>query len=272
MIAGLSLGLVVLAGGGIHWERQFDEAVKKARAQRKPVMVDFWADWCGWCKRLDQTTYADPAVAKLAQDFVAVKVNAEGAPEEMQVAARYEVTSLPTILFVSPAGHPVSRVNGFQGPGKFPRTLERARETAAKVMTYEAALEKNPNDADALGALGYHLFEQEFFEEARDLLAKARHLDAAESLAERRQTRMLLAIIQNYDQKFGEAEKLTKEALALEPLGEDEPKLLFILGRTYVKWGRKPEARKAFQKILVAHGESPMARKAQEQLAALGLR
>lgn len=271
MSTGLALATLLLAGAptGVRFERSFDEAIKKARAQHKPLMVDFWAEWCGWCHRLDKTTYADPAVAKLSQDFVAAKVNTEGSSRDIEIAERYEVTSLPTILFVTPGGHQVLRVNGFQGPGKFPRSLERAKEGAFKVMGYEAALEKNPKDATALAALGTHLFEQEFFEEARDLLQRAAQTDAQEPPATRRQTRMLLAIIQNYDQKYADAEALLKDGLSIRPVGEDEAKLLFILGRTYMKWGRPAEARKVMQQIVLAHGQSPMAQKAREQLALL---
>ena len=79
---------------------------------------------------------------------------------------------------------------------------------------------------------------------------------------------MLLAIIQNYDRKYPEAEALLKEALGIKPAGEDEPKLLFILGRTYMKWGRRGRA-KMMQQIVRDYPESPMAQKARETLAAL---
>jgi thioredoxin-like negative regulator of GroEL len=273
---GTALLSVLVAGGpagppaGIRFEASFAEALKKAAAQNKPLMVDFWAEWCGWCHRLDKTTYRDPTVVKLSQEFVAVKVDTEGKPSDVEAALRYDVTSLPTILFVTPGGRQVLRVNGFQGPGKFPRTLERAKDTAAKLMGYEATLAKDPKDAAALSALGTHLFEEESFEEARDLLAKSVRYDARDLPAARRHTRLLLAIIQNYDHRYPEAEALLKEGLAIGPVGDDEPKLLFILGRTYMKWGKAEDARRVMQKIVLVHAESSMAPKAREQLALLG--
>ena len=114
----------------IQWEKKFDEALKKAKRAGKPLVVDFWAEWCGWCHRLDRTTYADPAVIRRAQEFVAVKVNTEGSRRELEVSAKYGVRSLPTILFLSPQGRQLFRVNGFQGPGQFPRTLDAARQVA----------------------------------------------------------------------------------------------------------------------------------------------
>jgi thioredoxin-like negative regulator of GroEL len=253
----------------VKWEKSLDEALKKARRTGKPVIVDFWADWCDWCHRLDRTTYADPSVVRKAQDFVAVKVNAEGSRREQEIAARYHLGTLPTIAFLSPEGRQLARVNGFQGPGQFPRTLEAALEIARWVMSWEEALARNPDDPQALLALGTHLYEQEYFEESRDLLRRAVARDAEVAAEERRRARMLLAIIEHFGRNYAEAEKLLREALSLGPNPEDEPKLLFVLGRTQVSSGRQAEGVATFEVIIREYPQSPVAAKARETLVNL---
>jgi thioredoxin-like negative regulator of GroEL len=250
----------------IKWEKNFAEALKKAKKAGKPLIVDFWADWCGWCHRLERTTYADPWVVRKAQDFVAVRVNTEGSRKELDVAVRYHVTSLPTIVFLSPEGRQVSRLNGFQGPGQFPRTLEGALEVARSVISWEDAAARQPDDPRAFLALGTHLYEQEYFDEAREMLQKAVARDAAAGPDERRQARMLLAIIEHVSHNFAEAEKLLKEALTLPPDPDDEPKLLFVLGRTQVSSGRPAEGMATFEEIVRQFPQSPIAAKARETL------
>jgi len=256
----------------IRWERSFDEAMKKARKAGKPVFVDFWADWCAWCRRLDRTTYVDPLVVKLAQDFVSVKVNTEGSRRELDATRRYEVSSLPTIVFLSPEGRQLLRLNGFLGPGQFPQTMDAALQTAGRVMAWEQALARNPDDARALTGLGTHLYEQQYFADARELLERAVARDADLPLEDRRRCRMLLAILQHIEHNFAAAEKLVKEALSLQPSDEDEPKLLFVLGRTYVSWGRKDEGVATMEVIVRQYPRSPLAQKAREALINLGQR
>jgi thiol-disulfide isomerase/thioredoxin len=255
----------------IKWEKNFDEALKKARLAGKPVMVDFWADWCDWCHRLDRSTYVEPGVVHKAQEFVAVKVNTEGSRKEQALAARYHVSTLPTIAFLSPEGRQLLRVP-FQGPGQFPRTLDTALQIASQVIPWEQALARNPEDPQALFALGTHLYEQEDLEDARDLLRKTVARDAESEPEDRRRARMLLAIIEHVSHNFAAAEKLVKEALTLQPDSDDEPKLLFVLGRTYVSSGRQAEGVATFEAIVREYPQSPVAAKARESLVNLGRR
>ena len=73
--------------GPVAWQSNYQEAVSKAKAEKKIVMVDLYTDWCGWCKRLDRDVYADSAVAaKLSSGFVSVKLNPEKSKEAATTA------------------------------------------------------------------------------------------------------------------------------------------------------------------------------------------
>lgn len=272
MTASIALALVLLGGNGqasIRWEHRFDDAVKKARAAKKPIMIDFWADWCAWCHRLDQTTYVDPVVVRLSEEFIALKLDTEGSKKNQDIALRYNVATLPTIAFVTPGGRQILTLRGFQGPGQFPRTMEAAREVAGRVMGFEEALDGNPRDPAALFGLGVHLFEQEFYEDSRELLYRAASLDRDRPVKDRKQARMLIGIIQNYDRKYAEAETVLKEALAIRPITEYDPKMLFVLARLYVAWNRKEAARGALLTLIQDHPDSSVTPKGRELLKSL---
>lgn len=271
LLVALALGAAPAPKGAVRWEHRLEDALKKAKASGKPVLIDFWAEWCGWCHRLDQTTYADPAVMKLiADDFVPLKIDTEAGKRSTEIAYKYNVQSLPTIAFVSPSGRPIDRVDGFQGPGPFPRTLEAARAKAAKVIAWESALDKDPKDAAALFQLGMHMFQQDSYEESRELLRRAADSDARRPVADRKQARMLIAIIDRYDNHLDRAEAMLKEGLALEPATEFDPKMLYILGRVYAAWNKSAEARIALNRVLSDYPSSPVTGKARELLTSLG--
>lgn len=65
------------AEGEIAW-MTWDEAVKANEKKPKKIFIDFYTDWCGWCKKMDKSTFVDPTVVEYVnKNFYAVKFNAE---------------------------------------------------------------------------------------------------------------------------------------------------------------------------------------------------
>jgi thiol:disulfide interchange protein DsbD len=101
MLAGRGPATGVTAG----WVQSEAEGLQRARAEGKPMLVDFSASWCGACKELEHLTFADPRVQELATRFVTVRVDATTrTPEIDALMERYGIVGLPWVAFVTPGG------------------------------------------------------------------------------------------------------------------------------------------------------------------------
>lgn len=111
-----------LEGDGVAFvDASFDEALARARSERRLLLVDVYTDWCGWCKKLDREVFGDARVAEAARELVAVRVNAEKGGEK--VAERYDVQGYPTVLFVDGSGEVVKKVEGYVDVAEMLRIL-----------------------------------------------------------------------------------------------------------------------------------------------------
>ena len=77
LFALFTLGTLNLFGQEIKW-MSWEEAAAANEKKPKKIFVDVYTDWCGWCKKMDQTTFKDSAVVEfMNKNFYAVKLNAE---------------------------------------------------------------------------------------------------------------------------------------------------------------------------------------------------
>jgi len=102
----------------ISWLTSEEEGVAKAKAENKPLLIDFGAEWCKGCKKLEQQTFPNPKVRAEAQRFVSVKVamDDDDDPQVIALKAKYKIVGLPTVIMLDKSGNEVSRLIDFKTP------------------------------------------------------------------------------------------------------------------------------------------------------------
>jgi len=109
--------------------RSVAELEARLAAVDRPVMLDFYADWCVSCKEMERYTFADPAVREKLAGFTLLKADVTAnSPDDKALLARFGLFGPPGIVFFTPGGKEVQglRVVGFQEAASFLRTLDKA--------------------------------------------------------------------------------------------------------------------------------------------------
>jgi thiol:disulfide interchange protein DsbD len=119
------------AGPTIAWQSYDPAAVDRARQEERPVILEFYADWCVPCKELERFTFSDQRVIESTEAFVRLRVDLSDydSPESVNLRRKYEVTGVPEIMFLDTQGSEVhdARVIGFLGANDFLQRLKKAR-------------------------------------------------------------------------------------------------------------------------------------------------
>ncbi len=123
----------VHTGTKLQWAKSWDSAVEEARKDNKVILVDFYADWCIWCKKLDGTTLSDQAVAAfLSEKTIPLRLDVDH--EGRDFSNRYRINGLPTVLVLNTDGSERGRIGGYLPPRQF---LERMKVLVGTKSTHE---------------------------------------------------------------------------------------------------------------------------------------
>ncbi len=113
------------SAGEVQWKVMTSlESIEKSMAsENKPVMIDFYADWCAQCKELDEYTYTNPDVIELSKSFNTIKVDLT--KENEDITRRFNIKGLPVVAFMNSKGEEFAdqRVTGFLKPEEFQKKM-----------------------------------------------------------------------------------------------------------------------------------------------------
>jgi thioredoxin-related protein len=140
----------------------FNEGMALAKKQNKHVVIDFYTDWCHWCKVMDRETFSDPEVKKyLAENFVTIRINAESRTEKVtykgqemtpvELARAFGVRGFPSLAYLDRSGELVTIVPGFVPAKTFlPLLRYMQMECYKQQMTFDEFM-KRKGECDTTG-------------------------------------------------------------------------------------------------------------------------
>ena len=134
-------------GDDFWFHGSLDAATKLAAENNTLVFVEFYTDWCSWCRRLESETLTDRDVREELGKFVAVRLNAE--TNGAEAARKLGVDSYPAMIFLDPSGEEVERILGYLPPEKFVAEVRRIR-TGDTLYACLQELEDNPTNIDTI--------------------------------------------------------------------------------------------------------------------------
>lgn len=138
----------------IPWSTDIEASLHRASAEGRPVLMEFTADWCTHCQRMEKNTFTDPQVAaRINRNFVAIRIDADA---HKPIVRELGIKGLPAMLVVAPDMEILERITGYQTPESLLTRLDNAlaqtsvaATPAASGITRPAAMEREPTSPES---------------------------------------------------------------------------------------------------------------------------
>jgi len=110
------------------WLKSLAAAQKQAKASNQLIFVDMFADWCGWCHRMEQEVFPSQAFQNATDNLVLLRLNTEDGGDGSNLARRFQVTSLPTFLLITNDMTIAGIIRGYAPPNDFVKSVKDSQD------------------------------------------------------------------------------------------------------------------------------------------------
>jgi len=255
--------VVVLAPDAMAGEKflkSIDEAQKEAKANNQLIFVDMFAQWCGWCHRMEQEVFPSEAFQKATEKMVLLRLNTEDGKEGTRYAQDFEVYNLPTFLILAPDLSLAGMIRGYNPAPQFVQLISNSLTQYAefkKRMSEEPKLKDSQKRLD----LVKDLLGRRAFPKAEALLTKV-IADKSAPKNVRDDAIFTLAVSQWNQKKMDASLKTLRTLLSSGPKGEQLERGSFMVGEVYLSQKNYPAALAEFRQFKKTFPNSTLAKNA----------
>ncbi len=238
------------------WIKSLATAQKKAKERNALIFVDLFADWCGWCHKMEQEVFVTEAFQKATDDKVLLRLNTEDNGEGSSVSQKFGVTSLPTFLLLTPQGTVAGMIRGYAPAKEFVRILNETEgkyKDFLKQVSDERSISKDYPKRLMLAREFRARFE---FPESESRLKKLT-TEFGVPLKVRDDAYYELAMTQLLTRKFDDSLNTIRTFGTVQSKGEAYEKARLLAADVYMAQGHYQEAVNEFRAFKVSFPKSP---------------
>ena len=260
----------LLLGEQIEWLQNIDVALRQAGKKDKLVLVSFYANWCGFCRRMDQTTFTDKTVIQKMNAFVSVKINTD---LEKKIAEEYAVNGLPTTVILDSKGRIISGSEGYMRSNDLIEMMDSTVKTVTDLKQNLKELESDPNNWNRALEFAQKNLELQRFQDALPWLERIIEHAPKDQVDLHAWANFDLAIVKasmgNPIASVNYAETVMSIYSAHEAAGQTRnifPNILYFAGKKAQELGDLKAARAYYQRIVTEFPNSQPSKAAREIL------
>lgn len=161
--------LPAMPAGAVEWKSSYNQALNSAKESGRPVMIDFYAEWCNYCRKMKSDVYPSDRIQRKLNRFVTVSIDGEKHPD---IAAKYGVDGFPTVVFLDQNGVLLYRYEGYADTDRLSSLLNTAWSKRNRENEILEEIRKNPENIKSNYQAGAYYFRAGNYEKARSYFLK----------------------------------------------------------------------------------------------------